>query len=62
MMDQMLQDHIIFLEEQIQTVSDLLTRSNLSVQQRKRFEAELRFVETALERERLALDAERSSR
>lgn len=58
----MLQDHIIFLEEQIQTVSDLLTRSNLSVQQRKRFEAELRFVETALERERLALDAERSSR
>lgn len=57
-MQDKLHDHLIFLEEKIQAVSDQLTSPRLSAQERDRYETELRIAETALAHYRAAYDAE----
>lgn len=55
-MQENLHDHIIFIEEKIQTICDQLTHPNLTAHERERCEAELRVAETALAHYRLAFE------
>ena len=57
-MEQQLHDHIILLEDQIQTISDRLTSPRLTGFERGRCEADLRIAETALAHFRAAYDFE----
>lgn len=58
-MQEKLHDHIIFLEEKIQTISDSLTNPRLTTWERGRCKEELCVAEAALAHYRAAYDLER---
>lgn len=58
-MHEKLHDHIIFLEERIQTISDRVTDPRLTAPAREMCEAELRVAELTMALCRAAYDLER---
>lgn len=57
-MYQSLHDHIIFLEQQIQVLSDLLTTQQLPTGERDRLAEQLQLATTAVEHYRKAFELE----
>lgn len=60
-MQDKLHDHILYLEEQIQTINNRMTSPRLTMSERGRCEAELRVAETALAHYRVAYEFEQDA-